>query len=140
MSIYATWLSLDEHHEEGCAVWVETSPSCFEFGEEPCDCGLPNAPLVYQGSHVLPDEKDRRGGSLDVAAIPSFIKRDGRDQGENQLWDWLRISVGSEDSDTMHEGAPYIQGGYATVVLNRPLVEALHETLGIWLEREPEGD
>jgi hypothetical protein len=125
VSIYATWLALsDDEHEESCAVYVETRPDSgiFEFSGEPCDCGLPGAPIVYQGSHVLPSDDDARGGSVDVAAIPSFIVRDGRDDAQGEgLKDWLRLSVDA-DGDA--------------VVLTRRHVRLLRDTLTEWLDAE----
>jgi hypothetical protein len=138
MSIFATWLSLGEdEHEEGCAIWVEVEPGCFEFSGKPCDCGTPRSPLVYEGSHVLPSDEDRRGGGIDVAGIPDFIERDGRDDAQGEgLRDWLRLSVHAHPSKERWEGKPYVAGGDATVVLTRPLVEELRDTLTAWLERE----
>lgn len=140
MSIYSTWLLLDGH-EDNCAVWVETDPGVFEFCDRPCSCGTPRVPIVYEGSHVLPADTDRRGGVVGVAAIPDFITRDGRDDARGEgLKDWLRLSVHSEPSTTRYRGAAYVGGGDATVVLTRPLVEELRDTLTAWLEREPIDD
>jgi hypothetical protein len=140
MSIYATWLSLSAgNHEDGCAVYVEDPPgsACFEFSGKPCDCGTPRAPLVYEGSHVLPSDSDRRGGGIDVAGIPDFIERDGRDDAQGSgLKDWLRMSVHSDPSTETYEGEPYVRGGDADVVLDRRGVEELRDTLTAWLNRE----
>lgn len=140
MSIYGTWLSLGEaEHEDGCAVWAEVKPGRFEFSGKPCSCGLPRAPLIYEGSHVLPADTDPRGGSVDVAAIPDFITRDGRDDApEGALKDWLRLSVHARPSRGLYRGKPYMKGGDATVVLTRPLVVELRDTLTAWLERDEE--
>ena len=121
MSIYATWLDLSEDdHAEGCAVFTEIEPGWFELSGYPCDCGTPRAPLVYQGSQVLPADTDERGGMVEVAAIPSHITRNGRDDApEGGLKDWLRLGV--------NEG---------TVVLPRPLVAELRDTLTQWLDAE----
>jgi hypothetical protein len=140
MSIYATWLSLSaDDHEDGCAVYVEDPPGshCFEFSGKPCDCGTPRAPLVYEGSHVLPSNADRRGGCIDVAGIPDFIERDGRDDAKGSgLKDWLRLSVMNEESTLQYEGKSYVRGGDAAVVLDRRGVEELRDTLTAWLDRE----
>jgi hypothetical protein len=125
VSIYATWLHLsDGAHEEDCAVWEETPPTSgtFQLGEEPCDCGMPLAPIAYRGSHVLPSDDDPRGGSVDVAGIPDFITRDGRDDARGEgLKDWLRLLI---DAD----------GG--AVVLTRRHVRLLRDTLTEWLDAE----
>jgi hypothetical protein len=131
MSIYASWLTLgDGEHEDGCAIYVEDPPgsNCFEFSGEPCDCGTPRAPIVYEGSHVLPSNTDRRAGYIDVAGIPDHIVREGREDGrEGVPKDWLRLSVGSVPSTTMYGAA---------LVLDRALVMELRDTLTAWLERE----
>lgn len=58
--------------------------------EEPC-----GPPWVYQGSHILPSEDDPRGGTIDLAHIPSHITRDGRDDQpeDDKPWPWLRLGV-----------------------------------------------
>lgn len=140
MSIYGTWLSLDEsEHDDDCDTWVEVEPGCFELSGKPCSCGTPRAPIIYEGSHVLPSDTDPRGGGIDVAAIPDFITRDGCD--DEGPWDWLRLSVSSRPSSTRSVvGAPYVSGGIAAVVLTRPLVVELRDTLTAWLDREPTDD
>lgn len=140
MSIYATWLMLDgSDHVDGCAVYVETEPGSFEFSGRECDCnrGMREAPIVYEGSHVLPSTDDRRGGYVEVGGIPDFIERDGRDDAQGYgLKDWLRIGIGALPSIEQYEGGPYVEGGHATVVLERRQVEELRDTLAEWLERE----
>lgn len=137
MSIYATWLHLDESHTEECAIWVESEPGYFAPIGKPCDCGIPMCPLVYEGSHILPADDDRRGGSVDVAVIPDFITRDGRDDAQGEgLKDWLRLSVGALPSELEHNGKPYQEGGDVAVVLTRPQVQAMRDTLTAWLERK----
>lgn len=137
MSIYATWLVLDEcEHEEDCGIWVESDPGCFEATGR-CDCGRPRSPLVYEGSHVLPSDDDRRGGHVLACAIPDHITRDGRDDApEGALKDWLRLSVGNPPSVEQRRGKPYVPGGQAVVVLDRAHVTELRDTLTAWLERE----
>lgn len=135
MSIYSSmWAPDDAEHQEGCAVYVEDPPgsNIYDFSGKPCDCGQPDAPLIYRGSHVLPSDDDPRGGSVDLACIPDHITRDGRDDApEGALKDWLRLSV-HEHGDTPGEPTP----GDASVVLTRPQVERLRDELTWWLERE----
>lgn len=96
MSIYATTLFL---------------------GDE-CDKRRLTKPIQYQGSQVLPRDRDKRGGSVDLGAIPSHITRDGRDDALEGRWHpWLRISVNE-----------------STVVLTRDQVKMLRDSLAEWLE------
>ncbi len=139
MSIYGTFFSLDCEHAEECAFWVEASDGVFEPGDPAdCTCDLRDAPLVYEGSHVLPSDQDRCGGEVELATIPDHIIRDDRPElPDGTLKDWLRLGVGSLDSTFRHEGKPYVAGGDATVILTRPHVERLRDALTEWLEREP---
>lgn len=87
--------------------------------DDPRADGTVAAPLVYQGSHILPDERtDPRGGYVDIALIPSHITRDGRDERpeDGPPWPYLRFGVNG-----------------ATVVLTRDQVEQIVMTLTWWL-------
>ncbi|MDX2986427.1 hypothetical protein [Streptomyces caniscabiei] len=77
-------------------------------------------PYVYQGSHVLPSETDRRDGVVQLAEVPSHITRDGRDDQpeDGAPWPWLRLSVNQAD-----------------VVLDREQVRRMWESAGAWLEQ-----
>jgi len=121
MSIYATWLTI-EHPDDWIKKLKAEGIRADVIGDDSEDRRL-GSPWVYQGSHVLPSESDARGGWVEVAAIPDFITRDGRDDGEGPH-DWLRLNVG-ESID--------IRG---CVILNRPQVEELRDTLTQWLEAE----
>lgn len=143
MSIYATWLMLggENHDVERCAAYFEESPGCWDFTGKACDCDAwQERPLVYEGSHHLPSDSDPRGGLLEVGAIPDHVTHTGRDDApEGALKDWLRIGISSENSRTQFEAKPYQKAGAATVVLSRPLVEKLRDTLTTWLDRESTG-
>lgn len=146
MSIYVSAVSFDDdisHEVPGCALYVSAAPDAVSVwctdgtswrrdDSKTCSCGGP--PLLYRGSHVLPDDADLRGGSFDLAEIPGFIQRVGRptvcDEETcekpgtvccDQVWPWLRVSIGPE-----------------TVVLDRRQVARVHEYLGGWLERCPD--
>lgn len=85
------------------------------------DDGDGPAPIIYQGSHVLPDDSDQRGGTLDLGVIPGWIERPGRPATNNQgravpLHPWLRITINDE-----------------SVVLDRAQVAALTGHLREWL-------
>jgi hypothetical protein len=136
VSIYGSTLAFsDSDHEDGCEFYVETSPGILDYSGRPCSCGTPSAPIVYEGSHVLPSDTDRRGGDLNFAVIPDFIERDGREDGPH---DWLRVGMVSVDSTLIYEGKPYQPGGRAVVVLDRRQVEEMRDYLTSWLEREGE--
>lgn len=90
------------------------------YGEEAC-----GPPYAYQRSHVLPHETDQRGGTVQLAGIPSHITRAGRDdQPEDDApWPWLRLSVNQAD-----------------VVLDRGQVQGMYASMGAWLDQtDPEG-
>lgn len=59
------------------------------------------APWVYRGSHKIPRVDDPRGGEVGMAVIPSFITRDGRDDGPEGAapWPWLRLDVVPANED-----------------------------------------
>lgn len=131
VSIYCTWLDIhnpEEWAEEMAASGFKAITLGEEGGEQPL-----LAPIVYQGSHVLPSNEDRRGGHVDLAAIPDFIERPGREQGPH---DWMRLSVYCEQSDTEYQGKPLSEAGRAVVVLDREQIKALRDTMTEWLQRE----
>lgn len=123
MSIYGSLAApSDDEHTDDCAQW-EKHDDCWEISGRPCDCGQPDAPLVYQGSNVLPDESsDQRGGFVDIAEIPSFITRDGRDERSEDAGPWPYLRFGVNDG---------------TVVLTRHNVEEIAASLTAWLDRVP---
>jgi hypothetical protein len=89
-----------------------------------------DAPIIYQGSHILPDEdNDPRGGSVDLALVPQHITRDGRDNGDTP-WPYLRLGVDAADST-------YGGGGSATVVLTQRQARRLRDALSQWLKELP---
>lgn len=77
-------------------------------------------PYVYQGSHVLPSEDDRRDGVVQLAEVPSHITRDGRDDQpeDGTPYPWLRLSVNQAD-----------------VVLHARQVREAYEVMGAWLQQ-----
>jgi hypothetical protein len=141
VSIYGTFFCLDgegDEHSRDCEKYIETAPDCFEQSGKLCSCGAwRNQPIVYEGSHVLPSDDDRRGGTIELAEIPQHIAREGRnDAPEGALKDWLRLGVWSGESTEQHNGAPYVAAGDATVILTREHVTELRDALTGWLERE----
>lgn len=144
MGIYATWLALDnDGHEPACARWVRCSPDHAEArmrtwdgkhyredAEARCTCGNA-APLIYQGSHVNPDDADPRGGYLFACAIPNHchpsVRMEGGDDGPPV--EYLRLSMG--EHHTTYRG---MEPGHSTLVLDRSHVERLRDTLTTWLD------
>jgi hypothetical protein len=152
MSIYATWLAIDDDHDFTCPRWVRCKcgnpdaphegvgePMAWGDGKKhwtydktrKCTCNA--EPLVYAGSHVNPSNDDPRGGYLLACAIPNFLHPDADPIGEDtsKPVEFLRLSLG-EDPSTYHGMEP----GHATVVLNRKHVKALAKTLNQWLKSE----
>jgi hypothetical protein len=78
---------------------------------------------MYQGSHVLPSEGDPRGGEIGLAAIPSHITRDGRDDQpfDGAPWPWLRVHI-------------YALGDDPCVVINPAQARELAEQLVAWAD------
>lgn len=150
MSIYGTWLSIEDERQVAASLEshginhgvVDDDGEVEDLNDLPPE--MLDAPIVYEGSHVLPSDSDRRGGAVEVAAIPNHIERHDRPElPDGTLKDWLRLSVHSLDSNCISESRdgkpPYVKGGDSTVVLTRPQVERLRETLTAWLER-PAGE
>lgn len=95
-----------------------------------------DAPIVYEGSHVLPSDDDRRGGCVDLAVIPPHIERGGCDDApreDGRVFPWLRLGVSAEPSELEYEGKPYTPGGHVTVILTRSQVTRLRDSLDDWL-------
>lgn len=108
----------DDEHEDNCTIWTKND-GIWDIEEGAvCSCGRPDAPIVYQGSHILPSQDDERGGHVDIALIPSHITRDGRDDRpeDEAPWPFLRMGVNSE-----------------TVILTRRNVLEIVESLTYWL-------
>jgi hypothetical protein len=132
VSIWASWESpSDDLHEDGCAIYRENPPgsNCFEFSGNPCSCGQPDAPILYQGSHVLPSPSDKRGGYVDIAAIPAHVRYwrehpDGRDEPTDGPPDpYLRFGVNGE-----------------TVILDVRNARTVYESLREWLDQVGSGE
>lgn len=133
MSIYASLGAPNDDHAEGCAYWVEwveTPPGsgCFEAGrDEDCTCKLRHAPIVYKGSHILPSMDDERGGWIDLALIPGFITRTGREDEQPD----------NDEHEDYPAAWPYLRFGVngTTVVLDKAGVQQVADTLAYWLSR-----
>lgn len=138
MSIYSTWLSIDdESHEVDCDTWQEVTKEVarnsgsymstynnkyFVRVDRPCTCQS-NGPIIYQGSHVNPSEDDPRGGVVHVSAIPNHCHPDARGTDDpGKPVEFLRVGVEPGDPD---------QGNM--VVLTRGQVKKLRNILDQWL-------
>lgn len=141
MSIYGSTWSVDaDDHTDTCQLWQLAPPGLPILGPLRYDndgtvhyidrnrsCTCLCGPVVYQGSHVLPADTDRRAGTFGFAEIPGHITRDGRDDGpedDDRPWPWLRVTMRAE-------GAPDCQD----VVLDRGQAETLRDYLIDWLQR-----
>ena len=125
MSIWATILVLDDDHTDTCTAWQQPDLTLRLYHPTgPCGCGRPNQPYRYRGSHILPAPDDPRGGSVQLAEVPSHITRDGRDDvpADDTPWPWLRLST--TDPDT---------------ILNPPQARQLADALTGWLATQPDG-
>jgi hypothetical protein len=81
------------------------------------------APILYQGSHVLPSADDPRGGNLDLGMIHGWVTCQGRTgpADEEALWPYPRVGAG-DGPDRQVE-----------LILDVDQVEQLHTDLGWWL-------
>lgn len=82
------------------------------------------APWTYQGSHIPPRDDHPRDGSVGLAAIPSHITADGRDDqpADGPPWPWLRLSV-------------QVAGDDPTVLLDVAQARFLASQLAVWADR-----
>ena len=127
MSIFATWLTIEDERE-----WVADlqgegiKAGVIRDGDPSFDDH--DAPLVYQGSHVLPDEDSPRGGHVEFAAIPAHVRYWRENPGAPGATEpegvdaWIRLSV--------NEG---------TVLLTERQVRRLRDGLTEWLEARARG-
>jgi len=122
VSIYATILTIEDERQWMAGLEAEGIRAGVIRDGEP-DADDLDAPIIYQGSHLLPRDNDKRGGSVDLALIPSHITRDGRDdKAEDEApWPWLRLGV----SDGI--------GSDATVVITSRQAKRLRDSLTDWL-------
>lgn len=116
MSIYCTTFDLGLEHSLRCKRLRRVGREYRQDDSKPCTCG--SCPIKYQGSHILPSDRDERGGHFDLGAIPSHITRNGRDDAPEGRWhSWLRLSVNDE-----------------TIILTSKQVSGLRDALDLWLD------
>lgn len=145
MSIYATlWSTYPDDHgfDDGgvrCAKWKQVAKGSPQWeharlitfvgkryrldSKTPCSCGAGTLP--YYGSHVLPSDEDKADGGLEVAAIPGYIERVGREDekplDDDTPWPYLRLCVDFGENN-------------AAIVLTEKHVTELYDALTYWLE------
>jgi hypothetical protein len=123
MSIYASTFGFGCDRKPRCARLKKVGRKTYEQDDSnPCTCG--SSPIEYQGSHILPSNKDRRGGVLSLGAIPGHIARPGRKAISHDMqpyWPWLRVSIWETNDDP-------------TILLTRQQVEQLRDELTLWLK------
>lgn len=118
MSIYCSEFGLDEHRRSCKRIKKIGSMMYEQDDSKPCTCGI--TCIRYQGSHVLPSNKDERRGDIGFASIPPHITRNGKDNGKRPH-PFMRF---------------HLHDGYQdSVVLNRAQVKKLHAALSEWLQR-----
>lgn len=131
MSIYGTFLSIEDQRQAAAALKargidygvIDEQGEVEDLNTLPAE--MLDAPIRYQGSHILPSERDERGGSVELASIGGFVEREGRENEkphDDSLWPYVRLDVSDED-------------GVAAVVLTAEQAKRLHRGLGEWLER-----
>lgn len=118
MSIYCSIFDFGFEHSRRCKRIKKTGRKQYEQDDsKPCTCG--SCPIEYQGSHILPSNRDNRKGDFGIAAIPGHITRNGRTRLKDDDWyPWLRVHLEQE-----------------TVILTAKQVEQFRDALNDWLER-----
>jgi hypothetical protein len=102
----------------GAVVSIYGSFGVFDGGEPDQP-----APIVYQGSHILPSTDDPRAGNFDLGLINGWITAQGRTGPTDEaLWPYLRAGAGDAE------------GRQVELVFDVEQVEQLHADLGWWLE------
>lgn len=134
MSIYATWLTIEDERQ-----WVsDLQADGIKAGvirDGSPDFDDTDAPIIYQGSNILPSDDHARGGAVEVASIPSHITRDMEDSApeDGAPHPWLRLGVHAKP------GGRHEEGGDATVVLTKHQATRLRDTLTEWLDATEAG-
>jgi hypothetical protein len=135
MSIYGSFFAIEDERQWVAELEAEGIKAGIIRDGDPGPDDL-DAPVIYQGSHVLPEETDPRGGSLGLAHIAAHVRyyRENPDaDGKDEPWEppepFLRLDV--QEHSTSYRREP----GSATVVLTEHQAERLRDALTGWLER-----
>lgn len=129
MSIWASTLIIEDERQ-WMADMERSGIGVTRVGGEP-SLDDHDAPIVYQGSHVLPEMDDARGGALSLAIIPPHVRfwRDNPDSPTNKEPDgkptdpFLRLEV------QQHPGTYHHSLGEATVILTLRQATRLRDEL-----------
>lgn len=126
MSIWASLPAPDDtDHEDDCEIWIKHD-HYWEFSGKECTCGTPSAPIIYKGSHILPEKDSERGGNVSIALIPPHVR----------WWRENPEADNADEPDYPDPPDPYLRLGVNedTVILDVDNVKLVYESLGVWLE------
>lgn len=128
MSIWASFLTIEDERQWRAALEAQGIKTGVVRDGDP-DFDDLDAPIVYQGSHVLPDEAHARGGNVGLALIPAHVRfwRDNpdanpEDEPSGPPEPFVRLDVEGEDG---------------TVVLTKRQATRLRDALSTWLAELP---
>jgi len=134
VSIWGSFFGIEDERQWVAELEAEGIKAGIIRDGEPLPEDL-DAPLVYQGSHVLPEADHPRGGSVDLAHVAAHVRfwREHPDAPPEQELEfphepYLRLSV-HEDPRT-----PYRSVGDATVLLTTGQARRLIAAVAEWLE------
>jgi len=130
LSIYGTFFAIEDERQWMAGLEAQGIKAGVVRDGEPDPEDL-DAPYVYQGSHVLPEPSDPRGGSVQLAHVAAHVRYyrenpDGRDEPDRPLEPWVRLSI--------DEAAGVESGGSVTVLLDVAQAGRLAAALRDWIE------
>lgn len=127
MSIWASFLTIEDERQWRAALEAQGIKTGVVRDGDP-DFDDLDAPIVYQGSGVFPDESHARGGSVGLALIPAHVR----------FW---RDNPDANPEDEPDGGAPEpfvrldVEAADGVVVLTKRQATRLRDALNEWLER-----
>lgn len=134
MSIYGSFFGIEDEREWIADLEADGIKAGVIRDGDPAPDDL-DAPFIYQGSHVLPEPGDPRGGSVGLASIQAFVRHyrenpDSREEPYLPLEPYLRLDVKQHKDTYGHED----DLGYATVLLTPEQAARLRDALSEWIE------
>ena len=132
MSIYGTCFVIEDEREWIADLQSDSIDAGVIRDGEPSPEYL-DAPYVYQGSNMIPENTHPRGGSVDLAYISKFV-RHNRDHPESDrdpdgVEPFLRLGVFEART------APRREEGNAVVLLTIDQARRLAQALTDWADR-----